>query len=175
MISIYPPVTINCTAWTVLPVEIQVIDNRLLMKELAPCYATAGASGVDLRAMGHMEGSSSRHMEPTEKMRLYPREGHVFSAGFALAIPPGYEGQIRPRSGLSRRGVVAQLGTIDSDYRGAIGITLFNIGSHAVEISAMDRIAQLVIAPVVRAELHVVDALPPTDRGSGGYGSTGVR
>jgi dUTP pyrophosphatase len=94
----------------------------------------------------------------------------------AIAIPPSYEGQVRPRSGLAERTGLTVLnapGTIDSDYRGEIAVLLVNLGASPVTIEPMERIAQLVIAPVARAELVVVAALEPTARGEGGYGSTG--
>jgi dUTP pyrophosphatase len=94
-----------------------------------------------------------------------------------MAIPEGYEGQVRPRSGLAAGSgvtVVNAPGTIDSDYRGEIRVALVNVSQEAVVIAPLQRIAQLVIAPVTRAELVEVDALPTSDRGAGGYGSTGV-
>jgi len=96
--------------------------------------------------------------------------------GLAIAIPPGWEGQVRPRSGLARQHGITVLnspGTIDSDYRGEVVVLLVNLGDHAFEIRSGERIAQLVIAPVAQAALEVVAELPPSQRGAGGFGSTG--
>ena len=130
-----------------------------------PAYQTAGAAGMDLRAA------------LAEPISIPPGERRFLSTGLAFAIPPGYEGQVRPRSGLALRhgiGIVNSPGTIDSDYRGEIGIVLVNHGSEPFVVEPLARIAQLVIAPVARAELVVVDSLDTTERGAGGYGSTGV-
>ena len=130
-----------------------------------PSYATDGAAGMDLRAAiaGTVEiGPGGRVTIPT---------------GFAFEIPPGYEGQVRPRSGLALgHGItVANApGTIDSDFRGQVQVILVNLGSGPYQIEPQSRIAQLVIAPVVRARLEEADALSPTARGTGGFGSTGV-
>lgn len=129
-----------------------------------PAYATADAAGVDLAAA--VETS----------LMLAPGERKDVPTGIALALPPGWEGQVRPRSGLALRHGVTVLnspGTIDADYRGEIRIILANLGSAPVTIARGERIAQLVIAPVSRAEWQVVGELPPTGRGSGGFGSTG--
>jgi len=94
-----------------------------------------------------------------------------------MAIPPGFEGQVRPRSGLALRhgvSIVNAPGTIDSDYRGEIQVLLVNLGVEPIEIGPLDRIAQLVIAPVAQAELELVSELEETSRGANGYGSTGV-
>jgi dUTP pyrophosphatase len=130
-----------------------------------PEYQTAGAAGMDLRAA------------LAESVSIPPGERRFVSTGLAVAIPPGYEGQVRPRSGLALRhgiGIVNSPGTIDSDYRGEIGIVLVNHGSEPFIVEPLARIAQLVIAPVARAELTVVESLDATDRGAGGYGSTGA-
>jgi len=98
--------------------------------------------------------------------------------GLVVAIPPGFEGQVRPRSGLALREGVTCLnspGTIDSDYRGELAVILANLGQHTVAIQRGDRIAQLVIAPVERAELRETSSLPGSGRGSGGFGHTGRR
>ena len=129
-----------------------------------PAYATADAAGVDLTAA------------VDAPLSLAPGERKDVPTGIALALPPGWEGQVRPRSGLALRHGVTVLnspGTIDADYRGEIRIILVNLGSAPVTIARGERIAQLVIAPVSRAEWHVVVELPPTARGSGGFGSTG--
>ena len=130
-----------------------------------PAYATAGAAGCDLRAA------------VSESLTILPGGRALVPTGIALAIPDGYEGQVRMRSGLAIRHGLTLLngpGTIDSDYRGEIRLVLANLGSEPATISRGDRVAQLVIAPVVRAELSVVESLEATDRGAGGYGSTGV-
>ncbi|HEY3918100.1 MAG TPA: dUTP diphosphatase [Stellaceae bacterium] len=130
-----------------------------------PAYATEGAAGVDLAAA--IEAP----------LVLAPGERKDVPTGLALALPPGWEGQVRPRSGLALRHGLAVLnspGTIDADYRGEICIILANLGSAPVTITRGERIAQLVIAPVSRAEWHIVAELPATARGSGGFGSTGT-
>jgi dUTP pyrophosphatase len=129
-----------------------------------PSYQSAGAAGLDLCAALR------------EPLVLEPGERRLVPTGIAVAIPPGHEGQVRPRSGLALRhglGVVNAPGTIDADYRGEIGIVLINHGQESVTIQPLSRIAQLVIAPVVRVEVMAVDRLEPTLRGPGGYGSTG--
>jgi dUTP pyrophosphatase len=109
-------------------------------------------------------------------VQLMSRERAAIDTGLAIAIPPGYEGQVRPRSGLARDTgvtVVNAPGTIDADYRGPLTVLLVNLGSDNVTIEPGQRIAQLVIAPVIRAELVTVDELTATTRGAGGFGSTG--
>lgn len=130
-----------------------------------PRYQTPGSAGMDL------------HAATTEEVILAPLGRFMFPTGISMAIPEGYEGQVRPRSGLAAGSgvtVVNAPGTIDSDYRGEIRVALVNVSQEAVVIAPLQRIAQLVIAPVTRAELVEVDALPTSDRGAGGYGSTGV-
>jgi dUTP pyrophosphatase len=130
-----------------------------------PEYQTRGAAGMDLRAA------------LAEPVTIAPGERRFVTTGLALAIPDGYEGQVRPRSGLALRhgiGIVNAPGTIDADYRGEIGIVLVNHGTEAFVVEPLARIAQLVIAPVARAELDVVASLDETERGAGGYGSTGL-
>ncbi|HEY6106285.1 MAG TPA: dUTP diphosphatase [Anaeromyxobacteraceae bacterium] len=127
-----------------------------------PRYQTPGAAGLDLLA--------------DEAVTLAPGERRLVPTGIALEIPAGHEGQVRPRSGLALRHGVGMLnapGTIDADYRGEVGVLLVNWGREAVPIARGDRIAQLVVAPVERAELHLVDKLGRSDRGGGGFGSTG--
>jgi dUTP pyrophosphatase len=128
-----------------------------------PAYATAGAAGMDVVA--------------AEALTLAPGARHAVATGFAIAIPEGYEVQVRPRSGLALKHGVTCLntpGTIDSDYRGEVKVILANLGDAPFAIARGDRIAQLVPAPVQRARLAEVDSLDATDRGSGGFGSTGV-
>ena len=127
-----------------------------------PAYATDGAAGMDVVA--------------AEDSVLPPGGRAAIATGFALAIPPGYEVQVRPRSGLALKHGITCLntpGTIDSDYRGEVKVILANLGQEPFAISRGDRIAQLVPAPVQRALLDEVDALDDTSRGSGGFGSTG--
>ena len=131
----------------------------------APAYKTAGSSGMDLRAA--IEDS----------VTLESGEGAVIPTGFRIEIPSGYEGQVRTRSGLAASHGVAVLnapGTIDSDYRGEVKVILVNLGGDAVTVDRGDRIAQLVIAPVTRVVVAEVDSLDDTERGEGGFGSTGV-
>ena len=130
-----------------------------------PSYATAGSAGLDLRA------------DVAQPLTLPPRGRAAVPTGLCLEIPPGFEGQVRPRSGLAlRHGVtVANApGTIDSDYRGELQVLLVNLGDEPFTIERGARVAQLVVARVARAELHLVASLDATDRGAGGFGSTGV-
>jgi dUTP pyrophosphatase len=125
-----------------------------------PAYQTPGAAGLDLHA--------------AETLWIAPGERRTVRTGIAVEIPDGYEGQLRPRSGLaSRDGIVAILGTIDSDYRGEVGAILENRSSVSYRVEWGSRIAQLVIAPVARCEVVEVEALTETERGAGGFGSTG--
>jgi dUTP pyrophosphatase len=129
-----------------------------------PNYATAGSAGMDLYAAVEAP------------LRLAPGERALAPTGLALALPEGYEGQIRARSGLALKKGLAVLnapGTIDSDYRGELAVILVNLGSDEVEIARGDRIAQLVVAPVTRVAVRERDALPESGRGAGGFGSTG--
>ncbi|MEE8310991.1 MAG: dUTP diphosphatase [Candidatus Binatia bacterium] len=128
-----------------------------------PAYMTPGAAGMDLRAA--LEAPVA--LEPGGRM-LVP-------CGIALAIPRGYEAQIRPRSGLALKhglSIPNAPGTIDSDYRGEVGVILVNLGSETARIEPGDRIAQLVVAPVTQAVLREVDELDETKRGAGGFGHT---
>jgi len=131
-----------------------------------PAYATAGAAGMDLRAAVDHE------------MTIEPGQRALVPTGIRIAVPPGFEAQVRPRSGLAlKHGVTIPNapGTIDADYRGPLGVIMANLGDEPFVIRRGDRIAQLVIAPVARAELEVVDKLPDSTRGNGGFGHTGVR
>lgn len=112
-----------------------------------------------------------------EQLTLLPGARALVPTGFSIALPHGYEAQVRPRSGLAVRSGITCLnspGTIDADYRGELCIVLANLGAEPVVIRRGDRIAQLVVAPVARAYFEPVDELPPTVRGNGGFGSTGV-
>jgi dUTP pyrophosphatase len=135
-----------------------------------PAYVTAGAAGMDLRASLHPEERSTGIKLPSLSRILVP-------TGLTMAIPPGFEGQVRPRSGLAARHGIALLnspGTVDSDYRGEVMVLLINLGAETFVIRHGERIAQMIIAPVVQARLAQADALPATARGAGGFGSTGV-
>jgi dUTP pyrophosphatase len=127
-----------------------------------PAYATDGAAGMDVVA--------------AEDVTIAPGARHAVATGLAVAIPPGFEIQVRPRSGLAlKHGITVPNtpGTVDSDYRGEVKVILINHGATPFEIRRGDRIAQLVIAPVLRATWLKVDELDETDRGEGGFGSTG--
>jgi dUTP pyrophosphatase len=129
-----------------------------------PKYETSGAAGMDLRAA------------ISEPLTLRPLERAIVGTGLAMAIPEGWEGQVRPRSGLAaKRGVtiINSPGTIDSDYRGECRVALVNLSSEVQVIEPGERIAQVVFAPHGTATLEVVDVLDETARGAGGYGSTG--
>ncbi len=130
----------------------------------APAYATEGAAGLDLRAA------------VAEPVTILPGARVLVPTGWAAAIPPGYEGQVRPRSGLALQHGVTVLnapGTVDADYRGELKVLLVNHGEAPFVVHRGDRIAQLVIGAVAQAEVVEVEALDPTARGAGGYGSTG--
>ena len=127
-----------------------------------PAYATAGAAGMDVTA--------------AEDIDLAPGARHAVATGFAMAIPAGYEVQVRPRSGLALKHGVTCLntpGTIDSDYRGEVKVILANLGSETFAVRRGERIAQLVPAPVLHATLQEAETLDVTARGAGGFGSTG--
>jgi dUTP pyrophosphatase len=130
-----------------------------------PKYQTAGSAGFDLCAA------------IAEPITIAPGSRHLIKTGFAMAIPPGYEGQVRPRSGLALKhgiSIVNSPGTIDSDYRGEVAIVLINHGSEPFEVKPLSRIAQMVIARVELPSIELVDELDDTERGAGGYGSTGL-
>jgi dUTP pyrophosphatase len=130
-----------------------------------PAYMTAHAAGADLCAAVR------------EDLTLEPGARAMVPTGFSIALPEGYEAQIRPRSGLALRFGVTCLntpGTIDADYRGPVNVILANLGSEVVVIRRGDRIAQMIVAPVSRAEFAEVETLVETVRGEGGFGSTGV-
>ncbi len=134
-----------------------------------PAYESAGAAGADLRANLPAESRAAGVI-------LAPGARALVPTGLRVALPEGYEWQIRPRSGLAfRHGVtlVNAPGTIDADYRGEVGVLLVNLGDVAFTVVHGERIAQAVLAPVVRAEFAEVEALEATRRGAGGFGSTG--
>ena len=129
-----------------------------------PAYASDGAAGMDVVA--------------AETLTLRPGARHAVATGFAMAIPAGYEVQVRPRSGLALKHGVTCLntpGTIDSDYRGEVKVILANLGEDNFEVKRGDRIAQLIIMPVPRVRFVAVDELPDSSRGEGGFGSTGYQ
>ncbi|HTE20869.1 MAG TPA: dUTP diphosphatase [Armatimonadota bacterium] len=130
-----------------------------------PAYATAGSAGVDLCAA------------VAEEVTLAPGERRLVSTGLRMALPPGYEAQVRPRSGLALRhgiGMVNSPGTIDADYRGVIQVLLINWGQEPFTVRRGDRIAQMVVAPVTQVAWSEVAELSGTERGEGGFGHTGT-
>ena len=143
-----------------LPIAIRRLPNG---KDLPlPAYATEHAAGMDVVA--------------AESLTLGPGERHAVATGFAIAIPQGFEVQVRPRSGLALKHGITCLntpGTIDSDYRGEVKVILANLGAEPFEVVRGERIAQLVPAPVLRARFEEVADLDDTARGAGGFGSTG--
>ena len=146
-----------------IKIKIRRLSNN---KDLPlPAYESEGSSGLDIRACVE------------QPIKLNPSEIKLVPTGLALSIPPGYEVQVRPRSGLALKkgiGMVNSPGTIDSDYRGELGIILINWGSHPVVIKRGERIAQLILSKVYRAELMEVESLDDTSRGWGGFGHTGI-
>jgi dUTP pyrophosphatase len=131
-----------------------------------PSYQSAHAAGLDLRAA----------VPENAPVTLAAGAHALIPSGLSIALPPGYEAQVRPRSGLALKHGVTVLnspGTVDADYRGEVGVLLVNLGHETFVINRGERIAQLVIAPVTMARLSVVTALSSTDRGAGGFGSTG--
>lgn len=130
-----------------------------------PVYETAQSAGMDLAAA------------VDAPLTLAPGERAMVPTGLAIALPAGYEAQVRPRSGLAAKNGVTVLntpGTVDADYRGEVKVILVNLGETAFEIERGMRIAQMVIAPVTQARFAEVDTLPETARGTGGFGSTGT-
>ena len=130
-----------------------------------PKYMSQGAAGMDLCAA--VEG----------EVVLKPGEWQLIPTGLRVAIPPGYEGQIRPRSGLALQhglSVVNAPGTVDSDYRGPVGVILINLGNKPYTVQRGDRIAQLLISPVARPDIELVEELEDTERSQGGFGHTGT-
>lgn len=145
-------------------VDVLVRFVREGSRELAPAYQTAHSAGMDLRA------------DIDSDLTILPGNRVLVQTGLSLAIPDGFEGQVRSRSGMALRDGVMCLnspGTIDADYRGEVKVILANLGQTHVTIRRGDRIAQIVFAPVARARFTEVDLLPETDRGDGGFGSTG--
>lgn len=149
---------------TFVTVEIQILANAHGLS--LPAYQSADAAGLDLLAA----------IRDDAPLTLMPGHRLLVPSGLVLAVPPGYEAQVRPRSGLALKHGVTVLnapGTIDADYRGEVGVLLINHGQESFTIKRGERIAQLVIAPVTRANLVVKEQLSSTGRGVGGFGSTG--
>ena len=144
-----------------IEIQIQRLPHGLGLP--LPARATPGSSGFDLSS--------------AESGTVAPGERRLFATGFAVAIPPGFEVQIRPRSGLAlRHGITLPNtpATIDSDYRGELKVALVNLGPEAFEVTRGMRIGQLVVGRIEPAEFRTVEELPPTGRGAGGFGSTGL-
>ena len=143
-------------------IQIKKISSSVLI----PKYETSGSSGMDIAA----------HIE--KNIIIHPGEKAIITTGFAISIPRGYEVQIRPRSGLAAKKNITVLntpGTIDADYRGEIKVLLINHGKEKFVIENGERIAQMVVCPIVQANLEEVKELSETERGSGGFGSTGTK
>ena len=143
--------------------KVKVINKS---KHALPAYATEGSAGMDLRA------------NIDEPIVLRPMERKLIPTGIYIALPMGYEAQVRPRSGLALKhgiGLANMIGTIDCDYRNEIGVILINLGQEDFVVNDGERIAQMVIAKYERAEWEPVDELDETERGLGGYGHTGVK
>ena len=145
-----------------IKIQIKKLSNSVSI----PKYETSGSSGMDIAA----------HIE--DNVMINPGEKVLVPTGFSVAIPRGYEIQIRPRSGLAVKKNITVLntpGTIDADYRGEVKVILINFGKEKFVIENGDRIAQMVVCPVVQANLEEVSELSETERGSGGFGSTGSK
>ena len=145
---------------------VKVLFKRLNQKAKLPSYKTSGSSGMDLMAC------------VDEPITIKPNESMLIPTGIAIAIPEDTEIQIRPRSGLAAKSSISVLntpGTIDSDYRGELKIILFNHGNKDFIINNGDRIAQMILVPILKMEFEEVDSLPDTIRGQGGFGSTGKK
>ena len=145
---------------------VKILIKKTNRKVITPKYKTDGSSGVDLSAF----------LE--KKVVIKPNSSELIPTGLQVAIPEELEIQIRPRSGLAAKesiGVLNSPGTIDSDYRGELKIILFNHGNKDFIINNGDRIAQMVLVPIVKMEFEEVDSLPNTVRGQGGFGSTGKK
>ena len=143
--------------------KIQIVNRS---RHALPAYATVLSAGMDLRA------------NVDESIVMQPMERRLIPTGLYIALPPGYEAQVRPRSGLALKHGITVLntpGTIDADYRGELGVLLINLSQEPFTVNDGERIAQMVIARHDQAELVEVEALDETERGAGGYGHTGVR
>ena len=145
---------------------IKILIKRLSKEISLPKYETTGSSGMDLAA------------NIVDNINVDPGNTAIIPTGLALSIPKGFEIQIRPRSGLAAKQKISVLntpGTIDADYRGEIKIILINLGQETFKVEKGLRIAQMVVCPVVQAQLKEVDDLNETERGKGGFGSTGTK
>ncbi len=143
---------------------IEILIKRLSKNVPIPKYETDGSSGMDLSA--NIQSS----------LEIKPGKTSIIPTGIALSIPKNYEIQIRPRSGLAAKNQISVLntpGTIDSDYRGEVKVILINLGSKIFVVNKGDRIAQMILCPILKAKLIEVQDLEETDRGTGGFGSTG--
>ena len=143
---------------------VKILVKKIYKNIKLPAYKTSGSSGMDLLAY------------IKKKITINPNKTAIIPTGIALAIPKNYEIQIRPRSGLAAKKGISVLntpGTIDSDYRGEIKIILINHGKKIFKINKKDRIAQMIVCPVIKVELEESEKLPETIRGEGGFGSTG--
>ncbi len=146
------------------PLRIEITRDPECADLPLPAYETALAAGMDLRAAVR------------EPITIHPGDRVLVPTGLRIALPAGFEAQVRPRSGLAlKKGITLpnSPGTIDADYRGEIQVIMMNLGQEAVVISRGDRIAQMIVAPVTRAEWQLVEILSPTPRGEGGFGHTG--
>tara|TARA_B100000963_G_scaffold318275_1_gene299268 strand:- start:299 stop:739 length:441 start_codon:yes stop_codon:yes gene_type:complete len=144
----------------------EILIKRLSDKVILPKYETEGSSGMDLAAITN------------ESIEIKPGSTAIIPTGLAVSIPKNFEIQIRPRSGLAAKYQISVLntpGTVDADYRGELKVILINLGTKSVIIKNGDRIAQMVLCPIVKAKLKEVKTLEDTKRGSGGFGSTGTR
>ena len=145
---------------------IKILIKRLSKEVSLPKYETLGSSGMDIAA------------NINANIIIGPGKTAIIPTGLALSIPKGFEVQIRPRSGLAAKQKISVLntpGTIDADYRGEIKVILINLGKDSFEVEKGSRIAQMVVCPVVQAQLKEVNDLSETDRGKGGFGSTGSK
>ena len=141
------------------------VELKILNENCYPEYATPGSAGIDLKATSIIRA-----------IEIYPGDQELISTGIAIHIKdPGYAGMIIPRSSMGKKGIVLGnlVGLIDSDYQGEILVLLWNRGNDIVQIDHMDRIAQLVIVPVVQAQFEIVQEFEKSQRGAGGFGSTG--
>jgi dUTP pyrophosphatase len=151
-----------------VPSSVNILIQRLSSRTVLPSYQSEQASGMDLYAC---------FPDGTDEDEIEPGQIKTIPCGFAMAIPNGFEAQIRSRSGLATKfgiTVINSPGTVDSDYRGEVKVGLVNLGQKCFVVRQGDRVAQMVIAPVARAHSTVTESLPASGRGSGGFGSTGV-
>jgi len=144
----------------------KILIKKLSEEVVTPKYETDGSSGMDISS------------NTAQDIEIFPGEKAIIPTGFSLSIPKGFEIQIRPRSGLAAKKGISVLntpGTIDADYRGEIKVILINLSKEKFTVQKGMRIAQMVVSPVIQAELKEVKELPETSRGAGGFGSTGTK